>query len=96
MPEAVIKDVSVDDKLSDDKHSMNKSNDPSNLAENATNTVEYAEPCRINERKLLRKIDLRIIPWLSLLYLLNFLDRATIGNAKVSTLDLYSVVIHLY
>jgi hypothetical protein len=33
------------------------------------------------EKKLMRKIDLRLIPWLSFLYLLSFLDRANIGNA---------------
>jgi hypothetical protein len=37
----------------------------------------------VDERKLLRKIDLALIPWLSLLYLLSFLDRTSIGNAKV-------------
>jgi hypothetical protein len=35
------------------------------------------------EKKLLRKLDLRIIPWLTLLYLISFLDRANIGNAKI-------------
>lgn len=38
---------------------------------------------QVDERKLVRKIDLRLIPWLSLLYLLSFLDRTSIGNAKV-------------
>ncbi|KAF4126519.1 Major Facilitator Superfamily [Geosmithia morbida] len=38
------------------------------------------------ERKLLWKLDLRLIPWLSLLYLLCFLDRSNIGNAKVAHL----------
>jgi hypothetical protein len=37
----------------------------------------------VDERKLVRKIDLYLIPWLSLLYLLSFLDRTSIGNAKV-------------
>ena len=37
----------------------------------------------INERRLLRKIDFRIVPWLSLLYLLNSLDRSNIGNSRV-------------
>jgi hypothetical protein len=37
----------------------------------------------VDERTLLRKMDIRIVPWLGLLYLLNFLDRGTIGNAKV-------------
>ncbi|KAF1815390.1 MFS general substrate transporter [Eremomyces bilateralis CBS 781.70] len=38
------------------------------------------------ERKLLWKLDLRLIPWLSFLYLISFLDRTNIGNAKVDTL----------
>ena len=38
----------------------------------------------IDEKKLIRKIDLALIPWLSFLYLLSFLDRTSIGNAKVS------------
>lgn len=37
----------------------------------------------IDERKLMRKVDSRTIPWLALLYLLAFLDRTSIGNAKV-------------
>lgn len=40
----------------------------------------------VDERKLLRKMDLWLIPWLSVLYLLSFLDRTSIGNAKVSAL----------
>lgn len=32
------------------------------------------EAAAIDEKKLLRKIDLRLIPWLSLLYLISFLD----------------------
>lgn len=53
----------------------------------------------VNERKLLRKVDMRLIPWLSLLYLLSFLDRTSIGNAKVcatSDSDTYAVVEILY
>lgn len=37
----------------------------------------------VDEKKLMRKLDYRIVPWLSLLYLLSFLDRTSIGNAKV-------------
>lgn len=37
----------------------------------------------IDERKLMRRIDLRVIPWLTILYLFSFLDRGSIGNAKV-------------
>src|SRR5262245_10594040 len=38
----------------------------------------------VDEKKLIRKIDFALIPWLSFLYLLSFLDRTSIGNAKVS------------
>jgi len=34
----------------------------------------------VDERKLLRKMDLALIPWLSFLYLLSFLDRTSIGK----------------
>ena len=37
----------------------------------------------INERKLMRRIDWHVVPWLAVLYLLNFLDRGNIGNARV-------------
>ena len=37
----------------------------------------------IDERQLIRKVDMRTVPWLTLLYLLCFLDRTSIGNAKV-------------
>jgi hypothetical protein len=40
----------------------------------------------IDPHKLKRKIDLRLLPWLTLLYLMNFLDRGSIGNARVCTL----------
>ncbi|KJZ77938.1 hypothetical protein HIM_02575 [Hirsutella minnesotensis 3608] len=39
------------------------------------------------ERKLLWKLDLQLIPWLSLLYLVCFLDRTNIGNAKIAHLE---------
>ncbi|KAL8287355.1 hypothetical protein RQP46_003807 [Phenoliferia psychrophenolica] len=35
------------------------------------------------ERKVMRRIDLHLIPWLALLYLLSFLDRTNIGNANL-------------
>jgi len=41
----------------------------------------------IDERALIRKLDYRLIPWLSFLYLLAFLDRTAIGNAKLYNLE---------
>lgn len=36
------------------------------------------------ERRIFRKMDLYLLPFVSLLYLLSFLDRANIGNAKIA------------
>ncbi|PPQ67081.1 hypothetical protein CVT25_005682 [Psilocybe cyanescens] len=41
----------------------------------------------VDEKAVLRKIDMHIIPWLALLYLLSFLDRGSIGNAKLYNLE---------
>ncbi len=38
-------------------------------------------------RKLLRKVDWRVLPLLSFLYLLAFLDRSNLGNARVAGLE---------
>jgi len=43
----------------------------------STSDVELlAEPNAITTRRLLRKLDLKLLPPLSLLYLLSFLDRS--------------------
>ncbi|KAJ3808869.1 MFS general substrate transporter [Lentinula aff. lateritia] len=39
-----------------------------------------------NERKLWRKIDLRLMPILCVMYLMSFMDRGNIGNAKLQGL----------
>ncbi|KAG7094143.1 hypothetical protein E1B28_007755 [Marasmius oreades] len=41
----------------------------------------------VDEKKLIRKVDIALIPWLSFLYLLSFLDRTSIGNAKLYNLE---------
>lgn len=40
----------------------------------------------VAEKKLLRKIDFRVIPALWLLFLMAFLDRTNIGNARIQGL----------
>ncbi|KAL1762024.1 major facilitator superfamily domain-containing protein [Schizophyllum commune] len=45
------------------------------------------EASGIDEKKLMRKVDWHVIPWLALLYLLNFLDRGNVGNAKLYGLE---------
>ena len=39
----------------------------------------------VDEKKLLRKIDLHVMPWLCLLYFFNILDRAAIGAASCTS-----------
>ncbi|KAF7442711.1 UhpC Sugar phosphate permease [Pyrenophora tritici-repentis] len=40
-----------------------------------------------HDKVLLHKLDWQLIPWLSFLYLISFLDRTNIGNAKVDGLQ---------
>ncbi|KAH8646375.1 MFS nicotinic acid transporter-like protein [Tricladium varicosporioides] len=55
---------------------------------NITNVFDdsFANPTGINEKTLLRKLDLKLLPPLTILYLLSFLDRSNIGNAKLDGL----------
>ncbi|KAI9368417.1 major facilitator superfamily domain-containing protein [Aspergillus egyptiacus] len=46
-------------------------------------TAEYGE---INEKSLLRKLDYKVLPPLTILYLLSFLDRSNVGNARLEGL----------
>lgn len=39
------------------------------------------------ERRILRKVDYRLVPLLALLYLVAFVDRSNIGNAKIAGLS---------
>lgn len=50
---------------------------------------EQEQPCYSAQetKRLLRKLDWTLLPFLSLLYLLSFLDRANIGNAKLAGLE---------
>ncbi|KAL1928018.1 hypothetical protein VTP01DRAFT_3423 [Rhizomucor pusillus] len=52
-----------------------------------TMVVDDEQNVRVLEKRLVRKIDLRFIPWVSLIYLLLSLDRNNIGNAKLGTLE---------
>ncbi|KKZ61720.1 hypothetical protein EMCG_03749 [[Emmonsia] crescens] len=52
----------------------------------AEGAVSLPDFSHIDEKKILRKMDLHLIPIMSLLYLLAFLDRGNIGNAKIEGL----------
>ncbi|KAJ7933830.1 major facilitator superfamily domain-containing protein [Mycena leptocephala] len=51
------------------------------VASKETEAVELTDSARTT---ILRKIDVHLLPFVSLLYLLSFLDRANIGNAKIA------------
>ncbi|CAG8657153.1 26132_t:CDS:2, partial [Dentiscutata erythropus] len=60
----------------------------------ATHSVDISEKkdeitsiSSVEEKKLLKKLDLRIIPLLTLIFTLNFLDRVNIGNARLAHLE---------
>ena len=40
----------------------------------------HIDVSEVDERQLLRKLDWWLVPWLSFLYLLSFLDRTSIGK----------------
>ncbi|KAH8427129.1 allantoate permease family MFS transporter [Aspergillus melleus] len=48
-----------------------------------TASPEVNEDLGINEKALLRKLDIRLLPPLTILYLLSFLDRSNVGNARL-------------
>lgn len=48
-----------------------------------SDAAHFQPTSNVNERKLVAKIDLRVVPVLSVLYLLAFLDRTNIGNANI-------------
>jgi hypothetical protein len=44
-------------------------------------------PGNSETKRILRKVDVRLVPMLALLYVIAFLDRSNIGNAKVAGLN---------
>ncbi|OAL47511.1 high-affinity nicotinic acid transporter [Pyrenochaeta sp. DS3sAY3a] len=57
------------------------------LADIATGDVEPQGFDQAATKKLLRRLDWHIIPFISLIYLLCFLDRTNIGNARLDHLE---------
>lgn len=53
---------------------------------NSENGARYRSLSSAEERRLMRKIDLHVVPMMVLFYLLSFLDRTNIGNAKLNGL----------
>ncbi|KAJ4401598.1 hypothetical protein N0V85_005481 [Neurospora sp. IMI 360204] len=60
-----------------------RSVDPGSVT--ASETVD-PETNSVNEKSLLRKLDIRLLPAIGILYLLSFLDRSNVGNARIEGL----------
>ncbi|KAJ2919272.1 hypothetical protein MD484_g1132, partial [Candolleomyces efflorescens] len=71
--------------------------DASSVAKLAPRTVSHddddcsyqpgVDVSSIDEKNLMWKVDLHVLPWLTILYLFSFLDRGSIGNAKLYNLE---------
>ncbi|KAI5118001.1 hypothetical protein M0805_008101 [Coniferiporia weirii] len=74
-------------KASSDRASDDKRHD--DTVDKLHATEYHADPSVevINEKELIRRLDWALIPWLSFLYLLSFLDRSSIGNAKLYNIE---------
>jgi len=55
--------------------------------EHVKSEISIPEPDRALEKRLLRKLDIHVVPILMLLFLLAFLDRINIGNARLQGLE---------
>ncbi|CAG8649738.1 14830_t:CDS:10 [Cetraspora pellucida] len=64
------------------RHSIDDSERTVVFANNSTEIIINDQ-----EKRLVQKLDIRILPLLTLLYTLSFLDRVNIGNAKLANLE---------
>jgi hypothetical protein len=72
--------MSTDEKRVDDQ----KAGAPA--TSNSSDSDLEIVPSSIDEKKLLRMLDLRLLPAVSILYLLSFLDRSNVANARIEGL----------
>ncbi|CAF3594564.1 unnamed protein product [Rotaria sp. Silwood1] len=91
-----LKSQNIESKFSNDllaNATANNNNDKfdetkSKIIENVATTVDGISSKKTvddpDDKKLLRKLDLHVIPGMTLLYLLNYLDRVNIGQAKLN------------
>ncbi|CAF1414163.1 unnamed protein product [Rotaria sp. Silwood1] len=91
-----LKSENIESKFSNDllaNATANNNNDKfdetkSKIIENVAITVDGISSKKTvddpDDKKLLRKLDLHVIPGMTLLYLLNYLDRVNIGQAKLN------------
>lgn len=81
------KDIYVPDDTKPTKLTSHDSTPERNNSHIATFTGESPDQHNVRTNKLLRKIDLHLLPFLILMYLLNFLDRSNLAQARQGTLE---------
>ncbi|KAK4994552.1 hypothetical protein LTR66_005441 [Elasticomyces elasticus] len=67
-------------RLDAEKHAV-----PDNVASGSSSSLDE-QAYGISEKSLLRKIDRHILPGVCILYLLSFLDRSNVANARLDGL----------
>ncbi|OBT72679.1 hypothetical protein VF21_08564 [Pseudogymnoascus sp. 05NY08] len=70
--------------LENEKEKLDVLEKPSPPLTTSSSSISDGE--EINEKAILRKLDYKLLPPLTLLYLLSFLDRSNVGNAKLEGL----------
>ena len=60
---------------------------PSSTSTHDRDPEALATEHSLSEKKLLRKLDLYLVPGVTLLYLLSFLDRSNVANARLEGLE---------
>ncbi|KAF5355129.1 hypothetical protein D9756_005714 [Leucocoprinus leucothites] len=74
----------------DSRPEPNEKSRPEENRESLSHTdfeTDHSDVQRIGTARLLRKLDWNLIPFVSLLYLLSFLDRSNVGNARLAGLE---------
>ncbi|PVI08149.1 MFS nicotinic acid transporter-like protein Tna1 [Periconia macrospinosa] len=70
---------------------INTELEPPSASTSSKDDLDVLETATVSEKRLLRKLDLRLLPAVSILYLLSFLDRSNVANARLEglTTDLH-------
>ncbi|KAF5026964.1 hypothetical protein F66182_994 [Fusarium sp. NRRL 66182] len=69
-----------------DRHSVEHADHVVDAKDGLSTTDGYT-PGSDEEKKLVRKIDLYILPMMWIMYLLSYMDRTNIGNARIAGMD---------
>ncbi|KAF9889571.1 hypothetical protein FE257_007281 [Aspergillus nanangensis] len=76
----------VDDRLSQDVSDDGYHSYEEDSPRNSSKITSFPKYTSIEEQEIVKKLDRKLVPFLALLYMLSFLDRSNIGNAKIAGL----------